>query len=60
MRHGKGTYIFANGDTYEGDFKENKMHGEGKYTWTSGRFYEGLFEDGKIVNSEEANTETAQ
>lgn len=29
---GAGTYTWANGDTYTGDFKEGKRHGEGKLT----------------------------
>lgn len=29
---GKGTFYFANGDTYEGDFVDSEKHGEGPYT----------------------------
>lgn len=40
--------IFANGDTYQGEFKEGKSHGRGQYTWSidnssyMGEFREGL------------------
>ena len=26
---GRGTYIFANGKRYEGEFQDNKKHGRG-------------------------------
>ena len=29
--HGVGKKTFENGDTYEGDFRQNKMHGKGTY-----------------------------
>lgn len=38
--------IFANGDTYEGQFKNNKFHGKGKYVWHTGDVYEGEFVNG--------------
>lgn len=31
MRHGKGIYIFSNGDYYEGEYLEGEFHGFGKY-----------------------------
>ncbi|MEP7169484.1 MAG: hypothetical protein ABI855_08965, partial [Bacteroidota bacterium] len=35
--------LYANGDTYEGQFVKNKKHGKGKYTFKSGSSYEGDF-----------------
>lgn len=31
MRHGKGLYVFSNGDYYEGEYLEGEFHGVGKY-----------------------------
>ena len=33
------------GNTYEGDFKDDKRNGKGKYTYKSGTVYEGDFLD---------------
>lgn len=38
---GKGTYTWADGTVYEGDYVGDKMHGRGKYTKANGNFYEG-------------------
>jgi len=46
MKHGKGVDIFANGDTYNGMYKDGKPHGEGKYVWSNGSYYEGSFKNG--------------
>jgi hypothetical protein len=46
MKHGKGTDIFANGDTYHGSYKDGKPHGPGKYTWANGNYYDGEFRKG--------------
>jgi len=32
--HGKGKFIFANGDIYEGEFVNGKQHGKGKLSYT--------------------------
>ena len=50
MRNGEGTYTFANGEIYTGNFKDNQMYGEGTFTWPSGRTTSGWFENGVIVN----------
>ena len=47
QRHGKGTYTFADGAIYEGDFKDGNYHGKGTYTYASGAIYEGDYKDGK-------------
>lgn len=33
FRHGEGTYFYANGDRYKGEWKWNKKHGHGVYTY---------------------------
>ena len=40
--------IFASGDQYDGQFKNNKFHGKGKYTWNTGDVYEGGFVNGQM------------
>ena len=36
-----GTYTWANGDKYLGEYKDNKHHGQGTYSWTDGDKYVG-------------------
>ena len=45
-RHGKGTYTWADGDKYEGDWVDDKKHGKGTYTWANGANYEGNWKNG--------------
>ena len=35
-RHGKGLYLYPNGDMYDGEWKWGKKHGFGKYTFSDG------------------------
>jgi len=41
MKHGKGTFTWADGSYYVGDFIENNLEGEGLYSWSDGRQYNG-------------------
>ncbi len=47
--HGKGEYVYDNGDVYTGEFRAGLPHGTGNYTYTSsgdiyiGSFFEGGF-----------------
>ena len=43
MKHGRGTDFFANGDQYQGHYKNGKPQGKGVYTWANGSYYEGQF-----------------
>lgn len=43
MPHGKGKFIWKNGDVYEGDWVNNEITGKGKFTWKNGDVYEGDF-----------------
>jgi len=36
QRHGKGEYIFANGDLYVGEWNNGQKHGEGKFIYANG------------------------
>ena len=48
-RDGKGTYIFANGDKYVGEWKKGKKHGQGIFTYISGKIEEGVWKKDKLV-----------
>lgn len=45
-KNGRGTFIYANGDRYEGDWIHNKKHGVGTYTFSNGDVYDGQFKSG--------------
>ena len=42
-----GTYTYADGDIYVGEFKDGKRHGQGTYTFANGDKYVGEFKDGE-------------
>ena len=42
-----GTFTFASGNKYVGEFKDNKKHGQGTFTWTNGDKYVGEYKDNK-------------
>ena len=42
-----GTYTYADGDKYVGEWKDNKYHGQGTYTYADGDKYVGEHKDGK-------------
>ena len=44
--NGQGTYIYPNGEKYEGDWKNGKYHGHGTFTYPDGNMYVGEFKDG--------------
>ena len=39
-KHGKGTYYFANGNRYSGDWVNDHRAGQGFFTWANGNRYE--------------------
>ena len=45
--HGRGVYLFANGQRHEGTFRGGFPDGAGVATWPDGRRYEGAFRDGQ-------------
>lgn len=44
---GFGTYRFANGDVFIGQFKNSKQNGQGTFLWATGEKYEGAWEEGR-------------
>ena len=42
---GTGTFIWSNGDKYEGDWKNGKKHGQGTIFYQDGSKLEGEFKD---------------
>lgn len=44
---GRGLYVFANMDKYEGEWKNDLKNGNGKLTYENGSYYEGEFSEGK-------------
>ena len=44
-----GTYTFASGEKYVGEFKDGKKHGQGTYTYADGEKYSGYWMNGKFV-----------
>jgi len=44
-KHGKGKYVYADGDIYVGEWKDNLMNGYGKYIYANGDIYEGEWKD---------------
>ena len=45
-RHGRGTYVWANGDRYEGEYRDGHEHGRGTFVWANGDRYDGEWRNG--------------
>ena len=44
-QHGRGTYVYTNGDIYQGTWYEGRIHGRGIYTYANGTYYNGEFKN---------------
>jgi len=49
LKHGNGTYTYANGDVYEGQFKHDKQYGKGKLTKPDGTVEEGTWSGTRLT-----------
>ena len=49
LKHGNGTYTYANGDVYEGQFKHDKPYGKGKLTKPDGTVEEGTWSGTRLT-----------
>ena len=45
-KEGRGTFTFADGDTYVGEWKADKMEGRGTYRYASGDVEVGFYKQG--------------
>jgi hypothetical protein len=52
MRNGQGTNTFANGDSYVGEFKDNRPNGQGTFYVSNGAIRKGIWLDGSLLRSE--------
>jgi hypothetical protein len=48
VMNGRGTKQEANGNVYDGDWKDEKKNGRGTYKWADGRVYKGEWKDNKM------------
>ncbi|MBT5717532.1 MAG: hypothetical protein HOI70_11525 [Opitutae bacterium] len=44
-KNGKGFYVWHDGSTYEGDYKDDFRHGNGLFNWSNGESYKGDYLD---------------
>ena len=48
LRNGQGTYTYADGNKYVGEWKDDKFNGQGTYTYANGDKYVGEFRDDNL------------
>jgi len=46
--NGYGTWVYSNGDKYEGTWVNQKMHGQGTYYYSNGDIYKGGFKNNEL------------
>ena len=47
--HGKGSYIYTNGDKYVGEWKKGLRHGKGIFTHSDGKVEKGIWKKDKLI-----------
>ena len=48
IKNGQGTYTFADGATYTGEYKDDRFNGQGTITYADGIAYTGEFKHGEF------------
>ncbi|XP_055017146.1 radial spoke head 10 homolog B, partial [Boleophthalmus pectinirostris] len=49
QRHGQGTFYYADGAVYEGEWRNNKKHGTGKFTFKNGKVFHREFVNDQMI-----------
>ena len=49
LKHGQGTYTYADGRQYVGEFKDGVFHGQGTMTYANGDQEEGIWGAGEFL-----------
>ena len=49
---GKGVFCWANGNSYAGDYVDDKRTGKGVFRWADGNIFEGDFVHGKMASGQ--------
>ena len=57
--HGNGTLIFANGDRFEGGFRNGSLYGSGTMHWSDGTYISGNFYNDKLIEEPSYNSSTS-
>ena len=52
LRHGRGIYLYPNGDIYEGEWWKSKKSGHGLYIYSNHQRLEGFFYKDKYIGKE--------
>ena len=47
--NGYGTYTYANGSKYVGEYKDGKRNGPGTYTFANGTVDKGIWKNNKLI-----------
>ncbi|CAH3039905.1 unnamed protein product [Pocillopora meandrina] len=55
FKHGEGTNLYENGDTYKGQWKWNQTHGHGVYTHANGEVKQGYFYRNQYIGKDPGN-----
>ncbi len=48
-KEGKGVYTYADGDKYDGEWKNDKREGKGVHTYANGRSFLQNYKDGNVI-----------